>query len=238
MYSILNGSGLRGLGVFQNQWVILCIAGGVIAVVGVMLVLRQLKRRKSKEGIDINLADSRGPSEEWPQEGYEFVTRRIKEVEKKYRIILFASVERGALPVTIPVNVAMGLAKDGRRCLLIDTDLWRDAVARAFDIYAGTDDLHPKAVRTDFENLWVWPGHNFSRLKQMNIKSMVQRASERFDFILINAPLLVSHPDRRQILSAAQAVFICIRTASDAGKLAELIKPLDCVVIGRVRVPQ
>lgn len=238
MYSILNAGSLPELGVFQNQWIILCIAVGVTAVAGFVLIPRLLKGQKSKENIDINLADNKETSDDWLQENYQFITERIKGVEKRYKSILFASVEHRALPVTIPVNVAMGLAKSGRRCLLIDVDLWRNAVAGAFGLEATVGGPHPGAVRTEFENLWVWPGHNFAQLKQMNINSIVQNALKRFDFVLINAPSLTSHPDRRQILSAAQAVFICTKATSDAKKLAELIKPLDCVVIGRIRVPQ
>ena len=67
---------------------------------------------------------------------------------------------------------------------------------------------------------------------------VVEKALDRFDFILINSPSLVSSPDRRQIVSAAEAAFICTKDASEATKLAELIKSLDCMVIGRIQAPQ
>jgi len=195
------------------------------------------KIQKSKKGHDTNLADSKeflGTSKE---ENYALITERLKRVGRKYRSILFASDRLGSLPVTIPVNVAIRLAKNRKRCLLIDLDLRRNAVASAFELDAQKSGLRPRAVRTEFENLWLWPGHNFTWLKQMEIRVIVQKALDRFDFILINAPSLVSSPDRRQIISAAQAAFICSKDASEAAKLTELIKPLNCKVIGRIQIP-
>ena len=72
----------------------------------------------------------------------------------------------------------------------------------------------------------------------MNVKEIVQKALDRFDFILINAPSLMSSPDRRQIVSAAKAAFICTKEASEVMKLTKLIKPLECTVIGRIQIPQ
>ena len=120
--------------------------------------------------------------------------------------------------------------------VLIDLDLKRDAIVEAFELGSNKNGLQPKAVRTQFENLWVWPGHNFTQLKQMNVKEIVQKALDRFDFVLTNAPSLVSNPDRRQIISAAQAAFISTKSGSDTTKLAQLIKPADCVLLGNIQI--
>lgn len=237
MRDILNQTWLPRLEIFQNRWIIFCIAAGVIAIGALALVAAAVKRWKSKKIINIELMGAEQPSDKKPVESYELIVKRIKQVEKKCKSILFASVEPGALPITLPVNVAIGLTKNKKRCLLIDLDIGRDAIAEAFGLGAQKDDLSVKAVRTEFENLWLWPGHNFARLKQMNINEIVRKASGKFDFTLISAPSLVSSPDRRQIISAAQAAFICAKDASEASQLAELIKPLDCRVIGRIRIP-
>jgi len=238
MDNILNKSGLLRLEILQNQWVILGAAVGIVVIVIAALVsaLRKSKKRKLNKIININLTSSKEPPDKQPQENYERICERIKQAGKKYKSILFASVGSETLPVTIPVNAAVGLAKDNKRCLLIDLDLRRDAIAEAFGLYRSETSLRPGAVRTEFENLWVWPGHNFAQSKQMNIKQIVQKALDRFDFILINAPSLVSSPDRRQIISAGQAAFICTKDASEVTKLSELIRPSDCRVIGHIQV--
>ncbi len=233
----MNSAGLTGLKILQNEWGILGVVAGVTAVAAFVLVLKQLKKRKLKKPIAGNLAESPNPLDNWPEENYESVTERIKQVRNKYKSILFASVEPGALPITIPVNVAITLAKNKKRCLLVDLDLKRNAVAEVFDIDTTQNSFSSKAVQTEFENLWVWPAHNFTLSKQMNIKTIVQNAQERFDFILINAPSLPSSPDRRQIISAAQAAFICTKNASEIPKLTELTKSLNCIVIGHIQIP-
>jgi Mrp family chromosome partitioning ATPase len=236
MHNILDQTSLLKLAAFQNQWIILCIVVGAIAILVSFLAVRMLKRRRSKKGINVNSAYTQQLSSKKPEESYEFIAEQIKRVEKKYKSILFASIGLGSLPVTIPVNVAIRLAKDKRRCILIDLDIRRDAVAKVFELDGNQSSLSGKAIRTEFENLWVLPGHNFTQLKQMNVGAIVEKAMDRFDFILINAPSLTSSPDRRQIVSAGQAAFICTKSASEATKLAELMKSLNCAVIGHIQI--
>ena len=235
MQNILDKNILPGLEILQNQLGVLYIIAGVVAIGVFMLILTILRRRRLKRCININFTVDEDTSEKKTEENYKLIIRRIKQVEKKYKSILFASTESKALPITIPVNVAIELAKNKRRCLLIDLDLKRDGITKAFGLNAGKNDLLSGAVQTKFENLWILPGHNFAQLKQMNIKMIVQKALDRFDFILLNAPSLVSSPDRRHIISAGHAAFICIKDASETTKLTELIKPSDCVIIGHIQ---
>jgi Mrp family chromosome partitioning ATPase len=228
---------LLSLGIHTKvQAAIFCAAAGVIFIILFVFISFMLRRRKYKKVINVNLSAG-GESGDKPAKGsYEPIINRIKQVKRKYRSILFTSTEAEALPVTIPVNVAMGLAKSKKLCLLIDLDLKRDAVAKAFGLDAEQSDLSVKAVQTEIENLWVWPGHYFTQSKQMNVMEIVEKAEDRFDFILINAPALVRGPDYRQIISAARAAFICTKNTSEIKKLAELIKPLDCTIIGHIQI--
>jgi hypothetical protein len=226
---------LLKLGISQNQEVILYIVAGVIVIILFVLTLIILRRRKFKKVINVNLTDGGEGGDKLAEGNYESIIKRIQ-VKKKYKSILFTSIEAGTLPVTIPVNVAIGLANNKKRCLLIDLDLKRDAVAKAFGLDAEQSDLSIKAVQTEIENLWVWPGHYFSQSRQMNVTEIVEKAEDRFDFILINAPSLVSSPDRRQIILAAQAAFICAKNTSEPDKLTKLIKSLDCTIIGHIQI--
>ena len=247
MYNILNQIGLLKPEVLQNRWLISAGIAGAVVIALLASILAMLKSRKSKEtpagfpqsGVPagIDLAGGRKTSDEPAREDYDFVTERIKRVRKKYKSVLFASANPGSLPITIPVNVAIGLAKTGSRTLLIDVDIRRDALAEAFELAAGKAGLQPRAIQTGFENLWLWPAHNFAQLRQMNINQIVQKALDGFDFILINAPSLPSSADCRQIVSAAQAVFICAKSSSETAELTELIKPLNCPVIGNIQIP-
>lgn len=228
---------LLKLGISQHQEIILYIAAGVIVFILFVLVLIILRRRKFKKVIKVSPADGGEGNDKLAEGNYESIIKRIQ-AKKKYRSILFTSTEAEALPVTIPVNVAMGLAKSKKLCLLIDLDLKRDAVAKAFGLDAKQSSLRAKAVQTEIENLWVWPSHYFSQSKQMNVTEIVEKAEDRFDFILINAPALVRGPDYKQIILATRAAFICGKnTSPDMKKLTELMKSLDCTIIGHIQVP-
>ncbi len=222
------------LGITTEGGAIICLAAVVVVIILLVLTLIILRRRKFRKVINVTLTDG-GPGGDKPAEGScESIIKRIQ-AKKKYKSILFTSIEAGALPVTIPVNAAMGLAKSKKRCLLIDLDLKRDAVAKAFGLDAGQSDLNIKPVQTEIENLWVWPGHYFSQSRHMNVTGIVEKAKDSFDFILINAPYLVNSPDRKQIILASLAAFICSRNTSEPDKLTDLIKSLDCTIIGRIQ---
>jgi len=161
MGDILNKSALLRLEILQNQLVILgAVVGIVVILIAVLLLtLRRSKRRKSNKcairmadkTVNINLANSKEPSDKETQESYERIGERIKRAGKKYKSILFASVGAESLPVTIPVNAAVGLAKDDKRCFLIDLDLKRDAIAEAFGLYGDGNSPRAGAVQTEFE---------------------------------------------------------------------------------------
>jgi len=234
--SALYKCGLPSLGEMHAKSIIIALVAAVVGVVALTLILRMLKKRKLKKAITVNLDDSEAPLAERTQENYDIIVRRIKQAGKKCKSILFASSESAALPVTVPVNTAVGLAKGKRSCLLIDLDLDRDAVARVFELNIEENDMQPRAIKTEFENLWVWPACYFARLKHMNIKEIAQKALDKFDRVVINAPGLIASCDRRQIISAADAAFICAKGTSDAAELSRLMKELDCRVIGRVQI--
>ncbi len=213
-----------------------CAAVIVIMVFGLLL----WKIRSKKTGAK---PKATGPLDKDGRErissaDYQLITERILQIGGKYKSVLFAAAGLNCLPITIPVNVAIQLAEQKKRCLLIDLDLKRDAVARAFNLADKVDpkDLRPKPYKTPFEHLLIWPGHNFTRIKQMNIKPLVEAAIEKFDWVLINAPYLDSSPDRTQIVSAAQCSIIFAQNTTQATRLAALIKASQCKLIGNIQV--
>lgn len=228
---------LSKLRVLQNQWVLVSVVTVVVLVVVVVLVLIVLKKRKSKRQVSDELPEGTEDSTSQSQLNYEPIIKQVKQLKKKYKVILFASNDIDGLPVTIPTNVAIQLAKDKKRCLLIDLDFKRNAIAAVFGFNGEPNCPRPRALRTQFENLWLWPGHHFTKVKQMNVDMIVEKAMERFDYILMNAPALISSADRRQIVSAAQAAFIFSKDSISITKLTELIESTDCKLISNIKIP-
>jgi len=234
--SALYKFGLPSLGKMHAKLIIIVFVAATVGIVALILILRIVKKRKLKKAITVNLDDSEAPLTQKTLEDYDIIVRRIKQAGKKCESILFASSESAALPVTVPVNTAVGLAKGKKSCLLIDLDLDRDAVARVFELNIEESDVRPRAIQTEFENLWVWPACYFARLKHMIVKEIVQKALGKFDTVVINAPALATSCDRRQIISAADVAFICTKGTSDIAELSRLMEEMDCMVIGRIQI--
>jgi len=178
--------------------------------------------------------------DEIAESDHALITRRIIKTKGKYKSVLFAAAGVNCLPITIPVNIAIELAKEGKTVLLIDLDLIRNAIAQAFDVPLADDpqQLRPKAHQTVFKGLVIWPAQNFKQSGQMNIKPLAEAAVKKFDFTLINAPYLDGSPDRVQIAASAKAAFIFTQNAEQVQRLAELLKEANCKVIGNIQVTE
>jgi len=170
---------------------------------------------------------------------YSIITKRILTLNGSLKTILFAATGLNCLPVTIPVNTAIELSRN-KRCLLVDLDLKRDAVARAFDIVSepNSKDLRPRSRPTAIKNLSIWPAHNFILLKQMNINALIKAAVKKFDLILISAPYLDSSPDRNQIAAAGECAFIFTRNSTQSDRLTALMKASKCRIIANIQVAE
>ena len=172
------------------------------------------------------------------QAEYNLITERILRVSDKTTTILFGAAGLDSLPITIPVNVAMQLASEKNRCLLIDLDTKRNAAAKAFEVSDQTDsnDWRPKSAKTPIQGLTIWPAHNFKKLKNMNLTPLVEAAREKFQYILINAPYLLASPDRDLIANAGQFAVIFTKNAAQAAQLAQVIKSADCKLIANIQL--
>ncbi len=169
---------------------------------------------------------------------YRLISERILRIGGKERTVLFAAAGLDCLPITVVVNTAIELAREGQRCVLVDLDLKRDAIAMAFDIAEEPNrkDFTPRLRNTAFENLMVWPAHNFKLTRHLNIGPLTEAAVAKFDYVLINAPYLDGHVDRRQIASVAKYGFIFTNNSRQAARLSELFKDTECKLVGNIQI--
>ncbi len=134
------------------------------------------------------------------------------------RMILIAAERVEELPVTIPVNIAMRLAKRGRKCLLVDLDSQRDAVSKVFELDSSEDGdkVQRNAAATGrptcISNLWVWSANNFGKGDCdgdiTNIKETLASFESRYDRLVIYAPNLKVWADRKTLAGCAQAAML------------------------------
>ncbi len=141
------------------------------------------------------------------------------------RTILMAADEAAKLPVTVPVNIAMWLAKKGRRCLLVDMDLERNAISKVFDIQKKSfnDVGEEKAaatspIETCIENLWVWP---VSKLRgglctsESDVPQILAKLKNDYDYLVLYAPDIKIPVDWARVAS-------CVDTAMLFGGTSEM----------------
>ena len=131
------------------------------ARVDFMIASTKKTKPKKTRGFTLVISAESVAIEQMDKENYVRIADEIKKSGKKCKCVLFASANRHCLPVTVPVNVAANLAKAGKKCLLIDLDFTRDAVAEVFDLSDNGDlaTVGPKALPTEVENLSVWPSY-------------------------------------------------------------------------------
>jgi Mrp family chromosome partitioning ATPase len=149
------------------------------------------------------------------------------------RSVLFAGAGLEHLPVTIPVQTAVKLAGSGKKVLLIDLDMKRNAIAKVFDPSETTVKActRPKPLPSSVENLSFWPADFFARFGQMNLRVLIQSASSQFDLLLINAPFLDGHPDRKLIASSAKYGLVFCKTKQQFERLQALLASVECQLL-------
>jgi hypothetical protein len=122
------------------------------------------------------------PSCNSPVEYYKKLGELISAVKSRPRIALLASENIQSLPVTVAVNIAIGLAQQKQKVLMVDTDTTRNALAQVFE-------LDPKLMQKKIQS---------SCLKNLSACSVPMGKIERllqkknilsgFDTLLIYAP--------------------------------------------------
>ena len=168
---------------------------------------------------------------------YQSLVDKINKTCKKKTGVLFAGAGIDTLPLTMPVNTAIGLSKKGKKCLLIDLDTKRNAIANAFDISEDAPkNFKPHSYETSFENLKIWPAGNFAPQMYIAINELVEQASKKYDFVLINAPYLDGHIDRKPIASASTCALMFTDNDKQTTRLNELLTGCNCKIISSYNV--
>ncbi|HSV27134.1 MAG TPA: hypothetical protein VLH60_04505 [Sedimentisphaerales bacterium] len=144
------------------------------------------------------------------------------------KVFLFAGASSVVMPITIITNVAMLLACEKGRCLLIDLDTERDAVGKAFEM-EDRQEGKPKAYKAIIENLFIWPARNFGKAGWVRAYAVVGRARDNADYVLVNAPKLAKHPECFPLLHTSDGVFVFGEKKD--GEITKLAETARCMVM-------
>lgn len=223
--------------IILSYWTYIAIAavfGAILLVVLGMLLkslfsnksLRRPRPGRKKGDVSVVLSPQQIPTEE--------LTSLILALRQSPRTVLFGAAGLHCMPVTIPIRLAVRLAATGKKCLLIDLDTRRDAMARVFRIpVKNPPSFEP--VPTSADNIRLIAAHVFGGSKTMNIQPIVRAAKKKYDVILISAPYLDGHPDRRLIAAAAAYAVLFVQIPAQMERLETLCKSAGCKIIARYR---
>jgi len=209
---------------FSPLWPYLSVGGAVVLFLLLIFLVKLTKKSKS------GLKPEKQPVSQ--NADIQQILKVLQKSNRQVRPILLAASGLADLPVTIPVNLAVSLASTGK-CLLIDLDSKRDALAKVFEVDSSKIETHLKIspIATEFENLSVWPARYFDLLKQMNLRSLLDAANKKYEHILLYAPYLTVLADRKQIASCSKEAIIFHKDSEKAVQLRRLLKTCDCKIL-------
>lgn len=107
-------------------------------------------------------------------------------VRQAGKMIMMAAAELAHLPVTVAVNTAIRLAKDGETVLMINAEPGRNAIAEVFDLQESSG--NNMAAASCIANLSIWLGREFVEGKPDHLTNL----AAQYQRILIYAPQILT----------------------------------------------
>jgi len=141
---------------------------------------------------------------------YDTIAQLIEsKAEENIKTIILAADCLEELPVTIPVNIAIHLAKKNKKCLLIDLDLKRKSISQVFDIE--TKKIQTVPIATCIENLYALPMQKLTKSgedNRINPKEVLKNLANQFDHLIVYAPNIMLPAAWDKIACCSQAALL------------------------------
>lgn len=176
---------------------------------------------------------------------------RFVDVDNQPRSIVVTSANQGEGKSTVAANLATVLAESGEQVVLIDADLRRSALARAFDldgdvglteVLAGTIALPDALQDTDVPGLQILaagatPPNPSELLGSHRMEQLIEELSQRH-FVILDAPPLLPVTDAVLLTRSADGAVLVVaagRTHKEAlDRAAASLRGVDAKVLGAV----
>ena len=171
-----------------------------------------------------------------------------------FRVIQITSPLPGDGKSTVTANLAVAIAKSGKRVLVMDADFRRPSMTKLLgkpanceyglaSVIAGKADPVDSALATDVPNLFFLPAlerplNPSELLSTPQFKNLLDLARERFDFVLIDTPPLLAVTDPCAVAARADGVLVTLRIrkgVQDVSKRAvEMLRGVNANILGTV----
>lgn len=172
-------------------------------------------------------------------------------------VIVITSGKGGVGKTTTVANIGTALAMDGRKVVLVDTDiglrnldvvmgLENRIVYDVVDVVHGHCRLKQALVKDKrFENLFLLPAaqtKDKTAVSPEQMKELSESLQEEFDFVLVDSPAGIEQGFRNAIAGAQHAVVVTtpeVSAVRDADRIVGLLEAADLkdpkLVINRIR---
>jgi capsular exopolysaccharide synthesis family protein len=179
---------------------------------------------------------------------------RRAETEQR-RVVMVTSAVNGEGKTTLTAQLAMSLARAGRRTLLVDFDLRRPTFDEVFglprapglsEVLRSEADLANCVHATGTENLFVltagnWDRFALSALGNHCVGSMFKELREDYEFVIVDTSPILPIADSRLVSQHVDSVVLCVfRDISQAPRIRAAceileafgVRSVDAVVTG------
>ena len=155
---------------------------------------------------------------------------------------------------TVTANLAVAMAKSGKRVLVMDADFRKPSMAKLLGkpknckhglaaVIAGQADPVDSALATEIPNLFFLPAHErplnpSELLSTPQFKSLLDLLRDRFDIILIDTPPLLAVSDPCVVAARVDGVLLTLRIRKGvqqcASRAMEMLRGVDAKVLGTI----
>ena len=174
---------------------------------------------------------------------------------RNIRTILVTSVQENEGKSTVSANLALSLAKRGKKVLLVDADIRKPAQFKLFDqtydkkdcqigdVFAGKAQIEEAVHFLEQENLFLLGGNrsyrNATKLLISKIAGNVfAQLGQEMDYVILDTPPLYLAADTEELLPYADAALLVVRQngakVKDINDAIDIFKKTDCRLLGCV----
>lgn len=183
-------------------------------------------REKLVRGKDSVLISNHTTSFVYTESINKLASRVGKRMHQGEKVLMITSFLENEGKTTVAANLALSLAKKGKRVLLIDCDLRKPSCALALnqsaatmgvaDILTGKANLKNTITQVGDSNLYLLSSRKGMHMagdlvSNVAMKSILQATAEQFDYVIMDTPPMSLAPDAEYLAGLADASLLVVR---------------------------
>lgn len=187
-------------------------------------------------------------------ESYRILRNNISfsSIDRETKILAMSSPGRGEGKSTTSANLAIAMAMDGKRVLLMDCDLRRPSQHKVFkvsrdigftNVLTGVCKVEDAIIKTNVENLWLLPSgpippNPSEILNSEHSREFFNSLRDKYDLIIVDCPPCTGLSDVQVVATIADALLLLVcmdRTLKPHLHMAlRTLSQVDAPLIGTV----